>query len=30
VGRLSFDRALSLVPRLRQAADELAEAFEVD
>ncbi|MCX7199687.1 MAG: IclR family transcriptional regulator [Proteobacteria bacterium] len=28
VGRLSFDRALSLVPRLRQAADELAEAFE--
>jgi IclR family acetate operon transcriptional repressor len=30
VGRLSFDRALSLVPRLRQAADELAEAFEAD
>jgi DNA-binding IclR family transcriptional regulator len=28
VGRLSFDRALGLVPRLRQAADELAEAFE--
>lgn len=30
VGRLSFDRALSLVPRLRQAADELADAFEAD
>ena len=28
VGRLSFDRALGLVPRLRQAADELAEAVE--
>jgi DNA-binding IclR family transcriptional regulator len=28
VGRLSFARVLSLVPRLRQAADELAGAFE--
>jgi IclR family acetate operon transcriptional repressor len=28
VGRLSFARVLSLVPRLRQAAEELAGAFE--
>ncbi len=28
VGRLSFERVLSLVPRLRQAAAELAGAFE--
>lgn len=29
VGRLSLERAVSLVPRLRQAADALAGAFEV-
>jgi DNA-binding IclR family transcriptional regulator len=29
VGRLSLERVVSLVPRLRQAADELAGAFEV-
>jgi DNA-binding IclR family transcriptional regulator len=28
VGRLSFERVLSLVPRLRQAADELARSLE--